>query len=264
MSKPSLEQLQHQFIRGIYQPQPDSQNFVDPGSLTAQEQLAIYRGSVLGGLVTALGDIYPAIKRSVGERFFDAMALRYAKVHPSRSASLDDYGEEFPQFLGEFDALDDYPYLVDLARLEWHWHLAFHCSNPNAFDPAQLSSISEADQSRIRFGLQSSLFLLNSDFPLLAIWQLNQDDTQAPEIDWEQKSKLAVWRDGLVTRISELSDAEYQLLLAIKKQESLGTIFTHLGSIVSVELINEALARFVQRSWIASVELGPEESSRTN
>lgn len=270
MNKPSLEQLQSQFIHGIYAPDEHSADFIRAGEepgvvLSPDEQLSVYRGSVLGGLAQALGDIYPAIKRSVGEQFFDAMALRYAKQQPSHSASLDDYGANFHSFIASFEALKDYPYLADLAQLEWHWHRCFHAENPQVFDPSNLASLSPEQHNQICFELQSSLTLMQSDYPIVKLWQLNQEIQEHQEqpddadsdltIDLNESTYIALWRDGLVTRISELNEQEWQLLNSLKKSQSLGTIFSSLGSIIPVETINALLAECLQRTWITGFKL---------
>lgn len=265
MSKPSLEQLQAQFIHGIYSPGEHSADFIRAGEepgvvLSPDEQLSVYRGSVLGGLVQALGDIYPAIKRSVGEQFFDAMALRYVKSHPSMSASLDNYGSDFDAFIADFKALKEHPYLADLAQLEWRWHRCFHANNPEVFDPSSLARLAPEQHNAICFELQDSLSLMQSDYPLLKLWQLNQAEADTDDIgpiDLNEPAYLALWRDGLVTRISELNEQEWQLLNSLKKSQSLGTILSSLGSIIPVETINALLAECLQRTWIAGFKLAP-------
>lgn len=267
LSNEGLDSIQSEFIHAIYESDAnkldnEEPSFVKSGALSAAEQIAVYRGSIVGGLVQALGDIYPAIKMSVGERFFDAMATKYVSNHPSQSSSLDNYGTEFPGFIANFKPLQDYPYLADLARLEWLWHLSFHAADPEPMDFAALSQVPPESQNNLIFELQKSAKVLISDYPLLQLWQVNQPETRvaeshdaAPEIDWNQSDTILVWRDGLDTRLSQLNDVELALFTELSERKNLGTILGLLGSKFAPEHINQALAEFVQRHWITGFSL---------
>ena len=68
----------------------------------AEQRLAIYRNTFVGSLTKALCLTYPAVDRLVGSAFFAAAAQAFMHERPPRSAWLDDYGADFPEFLGSF------------------------------------------------------------------------------------------------------------------------------------------------------------------
>lgn len=197
-----LDQLQDDFIRALYSGQlAEADSMIQDGSLlSAQQQFAIYHGSVTGTLVGALGDIFPRVKVALGERFFDALARRYIKEHPSSSASLDDYGSCFAEFCQAFEPLQSYPFIPDLARVDWAWHRAFHCADLPAIDGACLQERLDNDQE-LRFQLHPSAVFIDSEFPVYQLWQFNErarfgESEEVFELN-EVKECILVWRNGL-------------------------------------------------------------------
>ena len=263
--KPSLEQLYQKVSGNLYADSGDADTFIeDQEGLSAAEQLGIYRDSVRGGLIASLGDIFPAVKTALGETFFDAMSARYVKTHPSRSASLDNYGEQFPAYIAAFKPLEDYPYMEDVARIDWCWHRAFHAADPKTFDVAALSDIDPECLDRIRFRLQESIQTIASDFPVEKIWRLSRfpnsvDSNQEIDLS-EGASWLVIYRAGLDTRVTSVDEVCYELLEAIKKGELFGTICEDSLSKHGQEQIQSALALLVQYQWISEFTLDPPTS----
>ena len=256
---PDLDALYQRLISSICEGSPAAESLVSPAKLSASEQLRIYQGSVRGSLIQALSDIFSSLKRALGAEFFDAMADRYVRANPSISSSLDDYGALFPEFVADFPALAEYPYMSDLAQLDWLWHRLFHAPHQKAFDPAELLALSEAEQASVRLHLQSALCCLVSEYPLLAIWQLNQDQVEVKEaetIDFTQGGQvLVIWRDGLDVRVSEVDALMVELIDKVKCGEKLGTILNQLGSKHASEALNHCFAELVKNGWITGFEV---------
>ncbi|KZZ54188.1 DNA-binding domain-containing protein, partial [Oleiphilus sp. HI0123] len=221
------------------------------------------RGSVYGNLCSALADIYPAFLQCVGEQFFQALALRYVKAHPSASASLDHYGAEFPEYVGDFEALKSLPYAKDLAQLEWYWHLAFHAKDEQPLDAIRLSEIDEDRYDKITFLLPASAHLLSCNYPIKEIRDKCLEDRDKAEGNEDQplnldsgSRHLLVWRAAhYQLRVDQLSDLEFELLSSINKKKNLGTILQELQSKYPLEEINQTLALAVQRVWFVGFTL---------
>lgn len=260
-----LETLYQQVIEGIYHEAKDPPAFVEhKQTLSAAEQLGIYRDSVHGNLVIALGDIFPAVKEALGATFFDAMASRYVAQHPSRSPRLDDYGEHFPAFVASFEPLADYPYMRDVAQLDWHWHRLFHMSSPTVVAFDSLATLAPAQIESMQLGLIPALVWIDSAYPLEKIWRLSRFPEQAASTDSidlnEGASTVVVYRFGLDTLVTSIDPLCRDLLIAIKKRKSFGTICEELGSKCGPEQINQALATLVQHHWISELIVDTESS----
>jgi hypothetical protein len=230
-----------------------SEHIETSGDFTAAEHLLIYRRAILGTLVRTLGAIHPICKQLVGEEFFDAMSRVYARKTPSESPDLGDYGEGFSEFITTFEPAAELVYLPDVARLEWCWHRAFHAPDEPSIDIEALANVTAADTDRITFRLPLSASLLESNFPVQHIWQVNQEDWNGDEaVDLDEGGvRLIIWRHGHEMRIDELNTGAWSLLSSINAAHTLGEI----GENKSLEDLDTILPRCVQNGWIAGFEL---------
>lgn len=138
-----------------------------------ERRFAVYRNNVAVSLTEALARRFPVIRRLVGEAFFAPLARLYAETEGPRSPVLAEWGEGFAAFLAAFPPLAAYPYLADVARIEWARGLAFHAADAAPVNPARLSA---ADPERVRVTLHPSVQLLRLAHPAVTIWARNQPD----------------------------------------------------------------------------------------
>jgi len=181
------------------------------------ERLQVYRNNVFISLRQALADVYPVVRRLVGEEFFNQLARRFVREYPSRSGNLHEFGHELARFLGELPDVSELPYLPDVAALEWALHEVFHEAEAPPFDFSKLS-----DPENARLPLHPAARLIASRYPVLAIWEANQaDDPGVVDLDaggdW-----LIVFRDGLDPAITRVSPGEFALLSALAQHMTLG------------------------------------------
>lgn len=255
----TLLEMQRMIRDAVFEPGPSgpalaavSEHILPGDGFSAEEHLLIYRRAILGTLARTLGAIYPVCQQLVGEEFFDAMARVFARQTPSESPDLGDYGEAFSAFIADFEPAAELTYLADVARLEWHWHRAFHAPDDKGIDISALAGVPEASTAHIVFRLPISAGLLASDYPVHRIWQVNQDDwtgEQTVDLD-DGPARLIVWRRGHEMRIDELNPDDWLLLTAIDAGRSLGEI----GNTGDLDNLDAILPRCVQSGWIAGFE----------
>jgi hypothetical protein len=156
-------------------PLPDGLNALltarDPREV--EQRFAVYRNNVTVSLTEALAQRFPVIKRLVGEDFFAALARLYAEADRPRSPVLAEWGEGFAAFLAEFPPLAPYPYMADVARIEFARGRAFHAADAAPINPADLA---RADPDRVRLVLHHSVQVLRLAYPAVTIWARNQPD----------------------------------------------------------------------------------------
>ncbi len=157
-----------------------SHNGVEPA-----ERLDIYRNTFASVLTRALSLLYPAVKRLVGEEFFEGATRIFMESHPPRTACLDDYGAEFPDFLARFEPASSLAYLPDIARLEWAVNRALHATDAPALDLARTTTAAVAKDTPISFTPHPALSLLYSAYPVDLIWRavLDGDDAALQGLD---------------------------------------------------------------------------------
>jgi Putative DNA-binding domain len=183
---PSLLELQHAMRASlvVHDDRGISAHLVD-GGISPRERLDIYRNTFASVLTTALRLSYPAVHRLVGAEFFEATARIFIEAHPPASACLDDYGEEFPGFLSDFEPAASLAYLPDVARLEWAVNRALHAPDVEPLDPIRLAALGEPERARACFVPHPSVTLLSVDHPADRIWRavLDEDDAALSAID---------------------------------------------------------------------------------
>ncbi len=193
------------------------------GTLSAQRRIAIYRHNIFTNLSNTLSELYPVVKRIVGEVFFTEAAHTFIAATPSRSGDLHQFGCEFGDFLAGYAHACELPYLPDVARLEWRWHLAFHAADAAPFALSQLATISPESMRDLCFILHPSVSLVSSPYPLLQIWQFNQPDVSKDmEIDWQiSQAYFVIYRPVFDVTIRQLTVAQFTFLAELNAKASL-------------------------------------------
>jgi hypothetical protein len=255
---PPLNNIQHAFHAAIFHNATSlTQEIIERNGLTPDARIHIYRSSVIGIQTDALAAVYPVIQRLVGEKFFKTLGRDYLSKYPSPSGDLHDLGAEMPEFLSILPAVSELPYLKDVARLEWAWHRVFHAADDTDLDLQSLADISADNQGNIVFSLRKGARLLESDYPIHRIWEVNQEGYSGDEtvnLD-EGDIKLIVWRQGFELHIEPLDAAESQLLHAIKKRLPLEALIKRMNN--APLPFEKLLPSCVAKGWISEFTLAP-------
>ena len=181
-------------------------------------RLNIYRNTFVTGVTKALRLTYPAIHRLVGADFFEAAAARFIARHPPRTAYLDQYGADFPDFLRNFQPAASLAYLANVARLEWAVSRAIHAADAEPLDLARLAALSPQDQARVCFVPHPANGLLCADHPADTIWRgvLNGDDAALAGVDLGAGPvRLLVERRATGVEVSRLDEAAWCFTVAL-------------------------------------------------
>jgi hypothetical protein len=186
---PSLHELQRRFAAALHAGDGVQTPMRLAGTRTA-DRLDIYRRTIATNYRNALGATYPVVRRLVGARFFDASVDAYVAMHPSRSGDLNEYGGTFGDFLAAHPAVSELPYLPDVARLEWRIDEANRAADSNTDPAAVLRALAACPGDQLPsllLRMDGSCRMIESPFPLLRIWQVNQ-----PGHDGEMRVDFAV------------------------------------------------------------------------
>lgn len=165
-----------------------------PDGGACPQRFAVYRNNVMAGLLDCLRAVFPAVRRLVGDAFFDAMAAAFARFEPPRSPVLTEYGDGFAAFIAGFPAARGIPYLADVARLEWAWTEAYHAAEAEPLTAAALVGIDPDRVAETRLLLHPSLRLVRATSPALTIWRMNCGECAMAPVD------VTVTEDALVVR----------------------------------------------------------------
>ncbi len=139
-----------------------------------RERLALYRGNVRSRWRAALSNAYPVLLALVGDAYFDALSLAYARAHPSLSGDLNRFGDALPTFIGEYERDSSFRYFPDVARLEWALHVAYFAADMTAFTPQQWLELGDERLLDGRLVVHPSCAAIASDYAIADIWLAHQ------------------------------------------------------------------------------------------
>jgi hypothetical protein len=194
----------------------------EPHSALTAARLAIYRGNLTANWDKALSSAYPVIRQLVGPEFFTALARAYGKVHPSLDADLNRFGADLAGFLATFEPVAAFPYLPDMARLEWHVHEAHYAPDVPALDASHFASLTPAMLEASRFSLHPACSLMASRWSVAQLWLAHQPGGPAFPDDVDGPACAVVTRPHWQPRVHILPAAAHAALAALAAGHTFG------------------------------------------
>jgi len=233
--------------------------------IPAAERFAVYRNNCFASLGDALAAVYPVVERLVGEPFFRQLARGYVRAYPPASGNVHDFGDRLAAFIAAEPALAPYPYMADVARLEWAWHRVYHAPDCDArIDTVRLAGISDAQWQALRFELHPATALVDSPYPILRIWALNQDgaDSDAEVRLDEGGDSILVARAALDVELRPVSAGEHALLQTFADDGDLAAAYAAAERVEPGFDLAAALCRFIEQRVLVDARLPSSPSRR--
>lgn len=239
------------------------ERLVTPGPrLSAIDRVQIYNDGYFARLVECLVDDYPALGYALGEETFSTLARAYIQKYPSRSPSLNAYG----QHVAAFCRTRPEPwaaFAADLARLEWALVEVVHEPASESLSPDALAKIPAARWQTARLLPSRGLRLLGFDYPVNDFFQAFRDElepelpSRAPTEAVVYRQGLALWRMGLEPRAALLLK---ELLSGVSLAIAVAMLETRSAAAGTSEelahLLPQWLGSWVQSGFFRGVELG--------
>lgn len=164
--------------------------------LSAVERLDVYANMYFYRLRDCLKEDFVATCAVVGEANFHNLITDYLLVHPPAHFSLRYAGQHVPAFMNGHPLSESWPYLADLATLEWSITEAFDAPDAAPLTAATLATIPEDRWAMLRFAVSPSLRLLDLRWPVHEIWRQTQDGETPGSVE-PARTVLRVWRQDL-------------------------------------------------------------------
>jgi Putative DNA-binding domain len=200
-------------------PQPDIDQLLSPSlQQSAAERLAIYRGAYLARLLEVLREQFPCTRFAVGDELFDQFAAAYLHMHPPRSYTLAKLADNLVDHLEKTRPADWGEFVVDLARLEHAIDRVFDTVGPEDLPPFTMPQ--DANDS-LKLTLAPGLELHEFRHPVSSYytdWKAGEQ----PKWSQPQPQFVALLRRDYIVRRHELTNVQYELLLAISRGLPLG------------------------------------------
>ncbi len=224
----------------------------------AAARFAVHRGTVLESLVAALGAAFPVCKKIAGDENFRVLAGHHVRERPPRRPQLSVFGQDFADFVGGFaPALRDYPFLSELARLEWALHDSYLAADAPALATETLAAIEPDRLPRMRFAPHpAARLVVSTSHPLWHIWSREA----APEPGMERGESVLVARPSDRVEAYALMRGEAEFVEVLLARAPLGcaanAAFTAAPEFDLMAAIAAALAR---GAFGAEIVIAPED-----
>jgi hypothetical protein len=216
---------QSTFAKALIDPEaPRPAGLVDGAGREAGRRFDVYRNNVIVSLMEALEAAFPVTRKLVGHSNFKAIARRFVQAHPPSSPLMMFYGAQMPAFLRGYEPAKNIGYLPDVARMEIALRDSYHAADAVPIDPTRLGQICPEDLMSTTFSFAPAVKLLQSSWPIHAIWLFNQDDN-APKPEMAAQDVLIV-RPELDPRPVLLPPGAAAFTRALMRGDTLGEALT--------------------------------------
>ncbi len=230
----SLSNIQH-MMKSVVQPFGADllpENLLNPqGGDPGKERMSVYAGGYLARTHSALSETYEAIEQFLGKEPFCKLAEEYAGFGPSTEYDMAKIGARMESFLRKDALAVENPFLVDLAVFEWRVNLAFHAFDQKPLSAEALQSVAPDDWEKIKLVFQPSVFLVESEWPILELWNARLGEkgmTSRPERQ-QKPQLLLISRHEKRIRTEVLTRAQYGLLQGLLAGKTLGEVCDELA-----------------------------------
>jgi hypothetical protein len=149
------------------------------GGIAPERRIQVYRNNHRLAALGTMQATYPVTERLGGADWFRQSAAQYQQSFPSRSGDLQYLGERYPEYLRSALAGTLHAYFADVAALEWAYQVVLTAEERAPVNHEVLRAIAPQDHERLVFVPRPALRLVESEFPLFAIWDANQPSVQA-------------------------------------------------------------------------------------
>lgn len=221
-----LRSLQRDFSRHVFgDKSADLITHIKGNGLNPDRRLDVYRNNTYVNFTNTLRATYPVVLRLVGDGFFRYAIHEYITQHPSSSGDLHQFGAAFADFLATFEPAAGLPYLSDVARLEWAYEQAFYAAESAPFNSEALAKVPHESYEDLKFVLNPAVRLITSKYPILRIWQVNQEGFEGDQgVNLAEGGvQLLVIRDSrLDVGMKILGAGEFMLLRALADGQAFG------------------------------------------
>jgi hypothetical protein len=197
--------------------------------LSAVERLDIYADMYFYRLRDALAEDFAAVCAVVGEDNFHNLVTDYLVAYPPSHFSLRYAGRHLPSFLVRHSSSQRWPYLPDLAQLEWAILDAFDAPDAAVLQPAALAAVPPDSWPALRFQLTPSLRVLQLEWPVDEVWkQVQRKET--PAAPARAALSVRVWRQDLRVYHRRVDAAERVALGAIQGAASFADVCEQIAT----------------------------------
>ena len=278
--RPAIDDLRR---RGAIAPQEIEDVFAGDAALPAADRLDIYANMYFYRLLDTLREDFPRTAAATGGDRFHNLVTDYLLAHPSSHPSLRHLGRHLPEFIAGHALHLEFPYLGDLARLEWTRADLFDAPDVPPLRREDLAALPQDRSGEAVFRLVPACALLRTGYDVARLWRdlgtgtdgetpnaaagvapgasggtagnaaAEEHDhgtaARGPRSLPRRPGAIRVWRDRFVVYHKAIDDEEADCLERIREGDDLGSVCQRLAAGRSPARATERVGRMLQ-SWL--------------
>lgn len=223
-----------------------------------RHRFALYRGNLTATWHKTLSNVYPVLQQLVGDEFFAGLSRAYGLAYPSLSGDLNLFGEQFSAFLAIFPHVADWPYLPDMARLEWALHRVHYAADAQALDGQAFAGLAPELIETACFRLHPAYYLLASHWALDVIWRSHQPGgTQDFPKQLQCDSYLLLVRPLWKTQVLSIDKSSHAALSVLAAGGNFGAALDAAFDCDPGFDVGANLQQWIQQGLIVEISIAP-------
>ena len=189
--------------------------------------------------------------------------MQYRAQHPSRSGDLQYLGERYPDYLRASFGDTEYGYFADVAALEWAYQMALTAAEQAPVDLGKLRKVAPEHYERLLFVPRPAVGIVESQYPIFAIWQANRPSTAESDVEIRLDSgpsRVLLIRRADHVELREVSAGTCGLMRQFQRGATLGEAAISLAAEIPDFDLDACLKNVMILEAIGGIELSSERS----
>ena len=145
-----------------------------------EKGLAVYKRNLQANATRALKISFPTVEVLIGESLFSHCVETLLNCDPPKLGDWGLWGSRFARVLAKTAALDDFPYVVDISKLDYSLHILSR-EKDSTVNIDSISLLTRHDIDTLSIALNPSISMLASAYPIFDIYQANNTSSLSPK-----------------------------------------------------------------------------------
>jgi hypothetical protein len=257
-----LKELQEQLSLFLYTSRPEGESEVwiekflevkSPEEI--QSRLKVYRNNLAVTLIGSIREAFPVTEKILSEDLFKQLARDFVYLYPSEAHDLNRYGKMFPAYLSTLREAQAYPFLKDLAFLEWYWSECTELKDDLPLSANQAQERLLTYGADVTFKLRVSGRILEVSYDVLSLWRNFYSNVNGPsllEINLkESPCRLFIWKNNFKRNVLEIEDQLWPVLSALQSEATVEQISEIPSLRENPSRLTECLQVLLIRGWLS-------------
>lgn len=133
--------------------------------------LQVYQNNYRENGLNALKIEFPTLEHLLGEENFRGMMMEYIKKYPKSDFNWSSFGQHVDDFLRSNDILEDMPFLLEVAQLDWHFRTIEKMPDV-PFEPSSFQLMQTLPTDQLAFVAATGIRVITAFFPVDIFVQL--------------------------------------------------------------------------------------------